>query len=147
HISCPYRPVLLHALSLRPPPLVLFFFQRRAAPRHLHSFPTRRSSDLAWVRGSSAVPKFSCSQSATSPATSASSHTRWEAPSKRCTSACGTRASRSRRKRSEKVMSRGPQANRVGTCSSRIPSATRSSVGREGHRKSTRLNSSHVKIS
>src|SRR5437899_4374151 len=27
----------------------LFFFHRYGAPRDLHSFPTRRSSDLAWM--------------------------------------------------------------------------------------------------
>src|SRR5262249_60875857 len=33
-----------------PLPLLLFFFQPAGAPRALHSFPTRRSSDLPWPR-------------------------------------------------------------------------------------------------
>src|SRR5699024_3175824 len=37
HLLSPHRPAL---------PRLLLFFTRRASHRHLHSFPTRRSSDL-----------------------------------------------------------------------------------------------------
>src|SRR5437899_3996511 len=52
--------------------VILFFFYPPADPRHLHSFPTRRSSDLACVSKDGA-PKFyslraSCSFNAASAA-------------------------------------------------------------------------------
>src|SRR5207247_10986828 len=39
--------VLRESVVLRAPPLVLLFLSYRGAHPHLHSFPTRRSSDLA----------------------------------------------------------------------------------------------------
>src|SRR5437762_5639203 len=36
-------------MSLTLPSIYTFFFYSSSAPRHLHSFPTRRSSDLAPV--------------------------------------------------------------------------------------------------
>src|SRR5206468_10644115 len=43
---------LLRALPPTPPLLLFFFFfSSSRAPRHLHSFPTRRSSDLPAGRG------------------------------------------------------------------------------------------------
>src|SRR5690606_40977684 len=45
---CGRLPSAVHLSILRPPLVLslLLFFARSAHPRHLHSFPTRRSSDL-----------------------------------------------------------------------------------------------------
>ncbi len=68
-----------------------------------------------------------------SAASGTSSVTRWTRPRYRCTSACGSRSCRSRRKRGEKTGSRGPQSSSAGTSASSVsPSATRSSAARLG---------------
>ena len=62
----------------------------------------------------------------------ASSVTRCEAPSKRCSRACGSRSCRSARYRSPKTGSRGPQNSSAGTSSRRTPSASSATVSYEG---------------
>src|SRR5690606_41314278 len=96
------------AIFLPSLPLLLFFFLCSVDPRDLHSFPTRRSSDLYIVTGSI----FNCSL-----ILSSSSETR------------GTRS----------LYSRGAGKSLSSNCGHTLTTFI--------DRKSTRLNSSHVKIS
>src|SRR5207249_7781933 len=53
-----HRAGLITLPASTPPSLLWsFFFQCHGAPRHLHSFPTRRSSDLAWSAEPGAWPR------------------------------------------------------------------------------------------
>ena len=71
----------------------------------------------------SAEPSSPTQRETTAAYSGASSGSRCDAPSKRCSCACGRRPRRSARYRSPKTGSRGPQSSRAGTSSVRIPSA------------------------
>src|SRR5207249_10732651 len=59
--------------------LLSFLLYASAHPRDLHSFPTRRSSDLRW-----------CSAGGSRPKSARSSCGRWTPPARRCTGGAGT---------------------------------------------------------
>src|SRR5205085_8826767 len=96
---------------------VFFFFYCSTHPRDLHSFPTRRSSDLSTLRATARTPR--------APARARPDSA--PPPSRR--------------------RSRAPAARPAPPPSTAPPRARRASRRRRSDRKSTRLNSSHSQIS
>src|SRR5699024_12876687 len=64
----PLLPYHRHYATLHLAPTSAFLFHRRGAPRPLHSFPTRRSSDLS-------ASRTACSTASRSPATASTGST------------------------------------------------------------------------